>query len=38
MQERMEEDRIRTLNREEHVRFSSRERELKEYRELLEMQ
>lgn len=38
MQERMEEDRIRTLNRDEHVRFSSRERELNEYRELLEMQ
>lgn len=38
MQDRMEEDRIRALNREEHVRYSSRERELNEYRELLETQ
>jgi hypothetical protein len=34
----MEEDRIRALNREEHVRYSSRERELNEFRELLEVQ
>jgi hypothetical protein len=38
MQDRMEEDRIRALNREEHVRYSSRERELNEFRELLEVQ
>lgn len=38
MQERMDEDRIRTLNRDEHSRYSSRERELNEYRELLEIQ
>ncbi len=38
MQDRMEEDRVRALNREEHVRYSSRERELNEYRNLLEMQ
>lgn len=38
MQDRMEDDRVRALNREEHVRYSSRERELNEYRELLEVQ
>lgn len=38
MQDKMEEDRVRALNRDEYVRFSSRERELNEYRELLEIQ
>lgn len=38
MQDRMEEDHIKTFTREENARFSSRERELKEYRELLEIQ
>lgn len=38
MPESIEGDRVRTLNRDEYVRFSSRERELNEYRELLEIQ
>lgn len=38
MQDRMEEDRLNTLSREERARLSSRERELHEYRELMEMQ
>lgn len=38
MQERIEEDRFNSLSREERARFSNRERELHEYRELMEMQ
>ncbi len=38
MQDRMEEDRLRAMAKEERARFSSRERELAEYRELLEVQ
>ena len=38
MQERMGEDRVRDLTRDDHARFSSRERELNEYREILESQ
>lgn len=38
MQDRMEEDRLNSLSRDERTRFSNRERELHEYRELMEMQ
>jgi hypothetical protein len=38
MQDRMEEDRLNALGREERTRLQSRQRELHEYRELMEMQ
>lgn len=38
MQERMEEDRINSLSREAQARLSNRERELHDYRELMEIQ
>lgn len=38
MQDRMEEDRLNTLSREAQARLSSRERELHDYRELMEIQ
>lgn len=38
MQDRMEEDRLNLLSQEERVWFSNRERELHEYRKLMEIQ